>query len=49
MSKEPKDYLRHIQDECIFIISVSENLIYEDLSQQLSFDNQFYGFWNNQK
>ena len=25
------------------------NLIYEDLSQQLSFDNQFYGFWNNQK
>ena len=30
MSKEPKDYLRHIQDECIYIISVSENLIYED-------------------
>jgi uncharacterized protein with HEPN domain len=30
MSKEPKDFLRHIQDECIYIISVSENLIYED-------------------
>ena len=30
MSKEPKDYLRHIQDECVYIISVSENLIYED-------------------
>ena len=30
MSKEPKDYLRHIQDECLYIISVSENLIYED-------------------
>jgi uncharacterized protein with HEPN domain len=30
MSKEPKDYLRHIQDECIYIISVSENLKYED-------------------
>lgn len=25
------------------------NLIFEDLSHQLSFDNQFYGFWNNQK
>ena len=30
MSKEPKDYLRHIQDECVYLISVSENLIYED-------------------
>ena len=30
MSKEPKDYLRHIHDECLYIISVSENLIYED-------------------
>ncbi len=30
MSKEPKDYLRHIQDECLYIISVSENLKYED-------------------
>ncbi len=25
------------------------NLIYEDLSHQLGFDNQFYGFWSNQK
>ena len=24
MSKEPKEYLRHIQDECLFIISVSQ-------------------------
>jgi len=30
MSKEPQDYLRHIQDECEYLISVSENLIYED-------------------
>jgi uncharacterized protein with HEPN domain len=26
MSKEPKDYPRHIQDECLYIISVSETL-----------------------
>lgn len=30
MSKEPKEYLRHIHDECLYIISVSENLSYED-------------------
>jgi len=30
MSKEPKEYLRHIHDECLFIISVSENLLYKD-------------------
>jgi uncharacterized protein with HEPN domain len=30
MSKEPKEYLRHIQDECFYIISVSENLFFED-------------------
>ena len=30
MSKEPKEYLRHIQDECLYIISVTENLLYED-------------------
>lgn len=30
MSKEPKEYLRHIQDECLFINSVSENLSFED-------------------
>ena len=30
MSKEPKEYLRHIQDECSYIISVSENLLIED-------------------
>jgi uncharacterized protein with HEPN domain len=30
MSKEPKEYLRHIQDECSYIISVTENLLFED-------------------
>jgi uncharacterized protein with HEPN domain len=30
MSKEPKEYLKHIQDECLYIISVSENLSFED-------------------
>lgn len=30
MSKEPKEYLRHIQDECLYIISVSENLNFND-------------------
>ena len=29
MSKEPKEYLRHIQDECSYLISVSENLLFE--------------------
>ena len=30
MSKEPKEYLRHIQDECTYIISVTHNLDLED-------------------
>jgi uncharacterized protein with HEPN domain len=30
MSKEPREFLRHIQDECTYIISVSQELIYED-------------------
>ena len=30
MSKEPKEYLRHIHDECLYIISVTENLLFED-------------------
>ena len=30
MFKDPKEYLRHIHDECLFIISVSENLLFED-------------------
>jgi len=33
MSKEPKEYLRHIHDECLYIISVSENLLFEDLME----------------
>ncbi|MGG7036849.1 MAG: DUF86 domain-containing protein [Flavobacterium sp.] len=30
MSKEPEEYLKHIQDECSYIISVSKNLLFED-------------------
>jgi uncharacterized protein with HEPN domain len=30
MSKDPKEYLRHINDECLYIISVSKDLRYED-------------------
>jgi len=30
MSKDPKEYLRHIQDECSWLISVSENLTFDD-------------------
>lgn len=30
MSKDPQEYLRHIQDECLYIISVSENIMYDD-------------------
>ena len=30
MSKDPKEYLRHIQEECLYIISVSENLSFEN-------------------
>ncbi|MEX2410664.1 MAG: DUF86 domain-containing protein [Candidatus Paceibacterota bacterium] len=30
MSKEPKEYLRHIYDECQFLLSVNGNLTIED-------------------
>lgn len=30
MSKEPKEYLRHINDECSYLISISENLEFND-------------------
>ena len=30
MSKDPKEFLRHILDECSYIISISENLSFED-------------------
>ena len=30
MFKEPKEYLKHIQDECSYIISVTEHLAFED-------------------
>ena len=33
MSKEPKEYLKHIQDECSYVISVSETLLFEDFME----------------
>lgn len=30
MPKEPLDYLRHIRDECLFILSVTENDFSQD-------------------
>lgn len=30
MSKDPKEFLRHILDECSYILSISENLSFED-------------------
>lgn len=30
MSKDPKEYLRHILDECSYIVSVTENLTFDD-------------------
>lgn len=30
MPKEPKEYLRHIQDECSYLIAVSENLEFDN-------------------
>jgi uncharacterized protein with HEPN domain len=30
MSKDPKEYLRHIQDECSYLIFVSGNLEFDD-------------------
>ena len=33
MSKEPKEYLRHIKDECSYLISVSENLLFENFME----------------
>ena len=31
MSKDPVEYIRHIHDECLFLISVSENIEFNDL------------------
>ena len=31
MSKEPIDYLKHIADECVYIISVSTDLTTDEL------------------
>lgn len=33
MFRNSKEYLRHIQDECSFIVSVSENLLFQDFMQ----------------
>jgi uncharacterized protein with HEPN domain len=30
MSKDPKEYIKHIYDECCYLISVSENLFFDD-------------------
>ncbi len=30
MSKDPKEYLKHINDECAYIISVTQNLQFEE-------------------
>jgi uncharacterized protein with HEPN domain len=30
MYKEPKEYLKHINDECLYLLSVSKNLLFED-------------------
>lgn len=30
MSKDPKKYLRHILDECVYLIDISKNLQFED-------------------
>lgn len=31
MLKEPKEYLRHINDECLYLINASKKLQFEDL------------------
>ena len=33
MFKEPKEFLRHINDECLYIISVTENLLFQDFKE----------------
>lgn len=33
MFKDPKEYLKHIHDECLYIISVSENLLFDDFME----------------
>ena len=33
MYKDPKEYLRHIQDECQFLVSVTNNLTYSNFIQ----------------
>jgi uncharacterized protein with HEPN domain len=30
MYKDPKEYLKHIHDECLFIVSVSKNLSFDE-------------------
>lgn len=33
MSKDPKGYLKHIQDECLYLMSVSGNLSFDDFME----------------
>ena len=44
MSKEPKEYLRHIHDECLYIISVSENLLFEDFIEDETLKRELPGY-----
>ena len=30
LPKDSKEYLKHIQDECLYLISISENLLFDD-------------------
>lgn len=53
MSKEPKEYLRHIQEECAYIISISENLLFEDFIEDKNFNKscsqKFRNYWRSDK
>ncbi len=31
MSKDPREFLRHIHEECLYLVHVSENLQFDDL------------------
>ncbi|MCW3117279.1 MAG: hypothetical protein JWM28_1361 [Chitinophagaceae bacterium] len=51
MSKESKEYLRHIQDECSYIISVSENLLFDnflkDETLKRAIVKKFRNYWRS--
>lgn len=41
MSKEPIDYLKHIADECAYIVSVSANLTKDELMDDETWNKLF--------